>query len=83
MTKQVITEDKVPVREFKFTPKVEFEWVRNGRVIGHYIPGMSYNCTNQPRHDELRSQCEAWDGAGMITRHYLPDGERFVIKEVV
>lgn len=70
--------------EFKFTPLKDFKWYReiDGEkvLIGHYIPGMSYNCTKEPVHDALRIQCEDWETKGMIK--VIPLGPGQVFKRV-
>ena len=68
--------------EFIFTPTQVFRWeieARDGTksVIGEYHPGMTYNCTFQPRHDKLREKCREWYTRGWIK--VLPLGrKRFV-----
>ena len=68
--------------EFKFAPKVEFEWHREYEdgttvLVGHYIPGMTYNCTKEPRHDALREKCKEWEADGKIVKIPLAPGEFF------
>lgn len=68
--------------EFKFVPLVDFEWEREyedgtKRLIGHYIPGNTYNCTREPRHDALREVCKTWEAEGKIRRIPLNPGEFF------
>lgn len=52
--------------EFKFRPLVDFEWWVGEKLIGHYQPGMTYNCTSHPSHDALRDKCQEWQKAGKI-----------------
>lgn len=56
------------MKEFIFTPLVEFSWYRDDveKLVGIYYPGMTYNCTKQPRHDALRKKCEQWKQEGLI-----------------
>jgi hypothetical protein len=73
--------------EFKFAPLEEFEWWRelkdeNGSIversmIGHYLPGMTYNCTKKPVHDALREKCVQWEKEGKIQILALPQGQSF------
>lgn len=53
---------------FKFTPLKEFKWHREDTdfLVGHYLPGMTYNCTTEPRHDALFLQCVDWEAEGKI-----------------
>lgn len=76
-------EQALPI-EFKFIPKVKFEYKRKGpdgndRVIGVYFPGMSYNCSKSPLHDQLREECKKWEANGMITIIPLSGDEQFKI----
>lgn len=72
--------------EFKFLPLEEFEWWREyddgtKDLIGLYVPGNSYNCTKQPRHDALRAKCVVWEQEGKIK--VLPlFNEKFITIEV-
>ena len=73
--------------EFKFTPLIEFEWWRQKtddegaviekNLIGQYLPGMSYNCTKDSRHDALREQCVKWEKEGKIKILALAPGQSF------
>jgi hypothetical protein len=68
--------------EFKFEPLEEFEWVREYEdgshvLMGQYHPGMTYNCTKEPRHDALRAKCEEWFSLGMIKKTPLGN-QRFI-----
>ena len=72
--------------EFRFTPLEQFEWVReyedgSQRLVGQYIPGMTYNCTKEPRHDALREQCKTWEAEGKIRKIPLALGEKFITIE--
>lgn len=70
-------------KEFKFYPLVEFEWYREDieKLIGHYIPGMSYNCTLEARHDTLFQQCQEWEKEGkikivpLVNEHFITVGD--------
>ena len=73
--------------EFKFTPLETFEWVReyedgSSKLIGQYHPGMTYNCTKEPRHDALRVKCVEWEEKGMIRKIPLTLGEAFKVIEI-
>lgn len=47
---------------FTFTPIETFEWFREdtNTLVGEYHPGMTYNCTLEPRHDMLYQKCQEW-----------------------
>ena len=69
--------------EFKFKPLEVFSWEREYEdgskvFIGEYHPGMTYNCTKEPRHDALREKCKEWAEAGLIEIIPLGEGQRFV-----
>ena len=73
--------------EFKFTPLELFEWWRPGpdgedRLIGQYHPGMTYNCTKNPVHDQLRVKCGEWLEEEKIKIMPLAEGQRFRMLEV-
>lgn len=70
-------------QEFKFEPLEEFEWRHepSGQLIGHYYPGMTYNCTRHVRHDSLRLKCEEWASEGKIRVIPLGKGQHFQIVE--
>lgn len=54
---------------FVFFPLTDFMWwdeEREGVLIGHYLPGQSYNCPMVPRYDRLRAKCEQWAKEGKI-----------------
>lgn len=70
-------------QEFKFEPLEEFEWVHegSGQLIGHYYPGMTYNCTKNVRHDPLRLKCSEWVEAGKIRVFPLGKGQSFLVIE--
>jgi hypothetical protein len=72
------------IKPFTFEPLVEFEWYREDleKLIGHYIPGMSYNCTLEPRHDMLRGMCDQWEKEGKIRKKGLSPDQKFVTVEV-
>lgn len=68
--------------EFKFVPVQEFEWWRDyddgeKRLVGHYVPGNTYNCTREPRHDMLREKCKEWEAEGKIKKIPLAPGQFF------
>lgn len=67
--------------EFIFSPLVEFEWAEDGRVIGLYVPGNTYNCSRQPVHDRLRAKCAEWQEEGKIEVAPLIGGRQFVVTE--
>jgi len=57
--------------EFKFAPLKKFKWTRKYEdgtevMVGEYHPGMTYNCTKEPRHDALREVCKEWEAEGLI-----------------
>lgn len=76
-------------REYKFFPVKQFEWWQETRddsgnvihksLIGQYIPGMSYNCTNRPVHDALHAKCQEWAKKGMIKIALLGENQHFTI----
>lgn len=73
--------------EFKFAPKVQFDWVRkyddgSEVTVGEYYVGNTYNCTKEPRHDALREQCKVWLEEGKIAVIPLGRNEAFVSVEV-
>lgn len=68
--------------EFKFVPLEVFDWFReyeDGTTVhvGHYLPGNTYNCTKEPRHDALREKCKEWEAEGKIKKIPLHPGEFF------
>ena len=63
--------------EFRFTPVEPFEWWQDDKLIGQYLPGMSYNCTRHTSHDALRKQCAEWVSDGKINIIGLPPGHYF------
>ena len=70
-------------KEFKFIPIKKFEWIReNGFMVGQYWPGMSYNCSRLPVHDDLYRKCMQWDAEDMIKIFWLTSGQEFVMNEI-
>lgn len=70
--------------EFKFEPLVAFEWIREYEdgskvLVGEYHPGMTYNCSKDPRHDALREQCKVWEAEGKIHISPLKSGQFFKV----
>lgn len=68
--------------EFKFTPLEVFEWWHDFgdgevKLIGQYHPGMTYNCTKELRHTELRKKCYEWEKEGKIQIIPLKPGQYF------
>lgn len=68
---------------FRFQPLKDFKWFRtyNGKekLIGHYVLGAMYNCTDEPRHDTLRAKCKEWYDEGKIK---LYANQKFVTVEM-
>ncbi len=62
---------------FIFRPLEEFHWHR----IGHYVPGNTYNCTPEPRHDALREKCAEWLAEGKIAITPVGGFETIIIRE--
>lgn len=65
--------------EFQFTPLEVLTWEREYEdgstfVVGEYHPGMTYNCTKEPRHDALRQKCKEWQKQKQIK--IIPLGHR-------
>jgi hypothetical protein len=72
------------MKEFRFMPLEQFEWWVPGeggpdQLIGQYIPGMTYNCTADSRHDALRAMCKVWEKRGRIQILALLPGQRFIL----
>lgn len=59
---------KLPDGSFKFFPLKSFTWTNKGTFMGAYLvgPQTSYNCTENPIHDELRRQCAIWQDEDRI-----------------
>lgn len=76
------------MNEFRFTPLEQFEWWvpdPNGGpsiLIGQYVPGMTYNCTADHRHDALRAQCRLWEAEGKIQVLALLPGQKFLLNTI-
>ncbi len=70
------------IQEFRFMPLEQFEWWVDDELIGQYIPGMTYNCTSDRRHDALREMCKVWEAEGKIQVLALLPGQRFVLNTV-
>ena len=73
--------------EFKFEPLEEFTRVReypdgSKVTIGHYLPGGTYNCTKEPRHDALRDICTKWESEGKIRKVFLKPNQSFQTKSL-
>ena len=66
-------------QEFRFYPVEEFYWHDDGRLIGKYIPGNSYNCSRNARHDRLYEKCKQWQAEGKIKVAMLNADEQFRI----
>ena len=65
---------------FTFIPLSVFEWYREdlSKLIGQYQPGMSYNCTLEPRHDLLRIQAKSWEAENKIKVIPLVGDQHFI-----
>ena len=75
--KDLTAEQRSALPEFQFRSTAEFPWFRGDQLVARYFPGQDYFCTREPRHDELRDLCAAWQAEGKIVITALSAGKSF------
>ncbi len=67
--------------ECQFAPKEQFEWWEEGKLIGQYVVGNTYNCSRFDVHAKLRRKLFEWAQEGKVTIMPLGAGQQFLMQQ--